>query len=44
MAPAVRETFVRIYREAMQVSDEAAHAWADEMEREQSRYVADVFA
>lgn len=44
MAPAVRDNFVRIYREAMQVSDEAAHAWADEMEREHGRYVADVFA
>jgi len=44
MAPAVRETFIRIYREAMQVSEEAANAWADEIEREHGRYVADVFS
>lgn len=44
MAPAVRETFIRIYREAMQVSEEAANAWADDIEREHGRYVADVFS
>ncbi|RVV99427.1 cytochrome P450 [Mesobaculum littorinae] len=44
MAPAVRDTFVRIYRDAMQVTDAEAHAWANEMEREHGRYVADVFA
>ena len=44
MAPAVRDTFVRIYREAMQVSDAAANAWADKIEREHGRYVADVFS
>ena len=44
MAPAVRETFVRIYQEAAQVSFEAANSWADELERTSTRYVADVFA
>ncbi len=44
MAPAVRETFVRIYEEATGASAEAASAWADELERTSSRYVADVFA
>ncbi|MBR0834811.1 cytochrome P450 [Bradyrhizobium manausense] len=44
MAPAVRETFVRIYQEAVGVSLQEAHAWAETIEREQSRYVADVFA
>jgi cytochrome P450/NADPH-cytochrome P450 reductase len=44
MAPAVRETFVRIYREAMQVSEDVASAWAEVIEREHGRYVADVFS
>ena len=44
MAPAVRETFVRIYQEAARVSFEAANSWADELERTSTRYVADVFA
>ena len=44
MAPAVRETFVRIYQEAMAISLEDAEAWADKIERETGRYVADVFA
>ena len=44
MAPAVRETFVRIYQEAAHVSSEAANSWADELERTSARYVADVFA
>jgi cytochrome P450/NADPH-cytochrome P450 reductase len=44
MAPAVRATFVRIYRDAMGVSAAAAEAWADKVERETGRYVADVFA
>ena len=44
MAPAVRETFVRIYQEAAQVSSEAANSWADELERTSARYVVDVFA
>jgi cytochrome P450/NADPH-cytochrome P450 reductase len=44
MAPAVRATFVRIYQEAMSVDSEAAEAWADRVERETGRYVADVFA
>jgi cytochrome P450/NADPH-cytochrome P450 reductase len=44
MAPAVRDTFVRIYQEAKQCSLEEANAWADELERTSTRYVADVFA
>ena len=44
MAPAVRETFVRIYQEAMGVTAEAAEAWVEKIERETGRYVSDVFA
>ena len=44
MAPAVRDTLVRIYREARGVSEAEADHWADEVERENGRYVADVFA
>ncbi len=44
MAPAVRETFVRIYQEAVGCTMEEAAAWADELERTSTRYVADVFA
>lgn len=44
MAPAVRATFVRIYQDAKGVGAEAAEAWAERVERETGRYVADVFA
>jgi len=44
MAPAVRQTFVRIYQEASGVSAEEAEAWVDRIERETGRYVSDVFA
>ncbi|MEP6557741.1 MAG: cytochrome P450 [Burkholderiales bacterium] len=44
MAPAVRDTFVRIYREASSADEAQAHAWADQMEHEHGRYVSDVFA
>ena len=44
MAPAVRDTFVRIYQEAVGVTAEAAEAWVDRVERETGRYVSDVFA
>jgi cytochrome P450/NADPH-cytochrome P450 reductase len=44
MAPAVRDTFVRIYQEATHSTPEAAEAWANEIERTSSRYVADVFS
>lgn len=44
MAPAVRATCVRIYQEARAVTPEEAEAWADTVERETGRYVADVFA
>ncbi len=44
MAPAVRETFVRIYQEAMNKSAEDAERWAERVERETGRYVSDVFA
>ena len=42
-SPAVRAAFLQIYREATGASVEAAEAWADEIEREGTRYVADVF-
>lgn len=44
MAPAVRETFVAILREATGSTAEEASVWADRLERESGRYVADVFA
>jgi cytochrome P450/NADPH-cytochrome P450 reductase len=44
MAPAVREALVNIYREAANVDEQSAQAWADAMEREHGRYVSDVFA
>jgi len=44
MAPAVRETFVRIYQEAVGATPEAAEAWFEKIERETGRYVSDVFA
>jgi cytochrome P450 / NADPH-cytochrome P450 reductase len=44
MAPAVRETFVRIYQEVAGATAEAAECWFEQIERETGRYVADVFA
>jgi len=44
MAPAVRETFVRIYQDAVGVTADAAERWVDQIERETGRYVSDVFA
>ena len=44
MAPAVRETFLRIYREASGADEASAQQWADRMEHERGRYVSDVFA
>jgi cytochrome P450 / NADPH-cytochrome P450 reductase len=44
MAPAVRAAFVQMYQEAVQCSPEAAEAWASEVERSRTRYVADVFS
>jgi cytochrome P450/NADPH-cytochrome P450 reductase len=44
MAPAVRETLVGIYHEATGASESESQAWADAVEHEQGRYVADVFA
>ena len=44
MAPAVRETFIRIYRRATEADAATADAWADRMEHEHGRYVSDVFA
>ena len=43
MAPAVRETFVRIYREAVGATMDSAESWIDAIERETGRYVSDVF-
>ncbi|SJZ50679.1 cytochrome P450 / NADPH-cytochrome P450 reductase [Enhydrobacter aerosaccus] len=44
MAPAVRATLIKIYCEATNASDSEAQQWADVVEREHGRYVADVFA
>lgn len=44
MAPAVRETCIKIYRSATGASSEEARAWAEQIEREAIRYVADVFS
>ncbi len=44
MAPAVYETCTRIYRGATGATAEQADAWLTDMQREHSRYVADVFA
>ena len=44
MAPAVRETFIRIYRDVTGADAAGAQAWAEEVEREHGRYVTDVFA
>ncbi len=44
MAPAVRETLVRIYQEASGANDGEAQRWVDVIEHEQGRYVSDVFA
>ncbi|TWB46419.1 cytochrome P450/NADPH-cytochrome P450 reductase [Rhizobium sp. ERR 922] len=44
MAPAVRETFLKIYRSATGASLEEAQCWAEQIEREAIRYVADVFS
>jgi len=44
MAPAVRETLVRIYREASGASEADAQKWAETVEHEHGRFVSDVFA
>ncbi|WP_366521101.1 hypothetical protein [Lapillicoccus sp.] len=44
MAPAVYDTCTRIYIEATGATAERADAWMIEMQREHSRYVADVYA
>ncbi|MEO8247926.1 MAG: cytochrome P450 [Burkholderiales bacterium] len=44
MAPAVRETCIRIYRESTGADEAAALTWADAMEHEHGRFVSDVFA
>jgi cytochrome P450/NADPH-cytochrome P450 reductase len=44
MAPAVRDTFVQIYRDATGSTPQQAQDWADTIERDTGRYVADVFA
>lgn len=43
MAPAVRRTLIDIYREETGSAQEEANMWADSMERDHGRYVADVF-
>lgn len=44
MAPAVHDTSVRMYAEAVGADDDEARAWVESMEREHGRYVSDVFA
>jgi cytochrome P450 / NADPH-cytochrome P450 reductase len=44
MAPAVRETFVRIHHEAAGATMAEAERWFEQIERETGRYVADVFS
>lgn len=44
MAPAVRETLVRIYQEETGVTEADAQAWAEAFGRDSGRYAADVFA
>ncbi|WP_421999727.1 bifunctional cytochrome P450/NADPH--P450 reductase [Reyranella sp.] len=44
MAPAVRDTLLRIYKEASGASDSDAEQWADAVEHEHGRYVSDVFS
>lgn len=43
MAPAVRETFVQIYREFARCSVGEAERWIHDLEKTSSRYVSDVF-
>jgi len=43
MAPAVRDVMIRIYQDAMNIDRAAAERWAERVEREAVRYVADVF-
>lgn len=44
MAPAVRDTLVRIYQDAAHTTREDAEQWMDTIEREHGRFVADIFA
>jgi cytochrome P450/NADPH-cytochrome P450 reductase len=44
MAPAVRATFIRIWEEKLELGPDEAEAWADRLEHETGRYVADVFS
>lgn len=44
MAPAVRETLVRIYQEASGAGESDAQRWVDTIEHEHGRFVSDVFA
>ena len=43
MAPAVRDTFKKIYAAYTQATDEAAEEWVTEMQKDGVRYVADVY-
>jgi cytochrome P450/NADPH-cytochrome P450 reductase len=44
MAPAVHDTCARIYQEAAGVTAQEAEAWLDDVRRNHTRYVTDVFA
>jgi cytochrome P450/NADPH-cytochrome P450 reductase len=43
MAPAVRETFLRIYKDVPGATEEETATWADRMERDHARHVSDVY-
>lgn len=44
MAPAVRETFIRIYQEYKNCTIEESEKWVTNLEKNNSRYVSDVFS
>ena len=44
MAPAVRDTLIKIYQEETKVTLEKAEKWANEIEKEGVRYVTDTFS
>lgn len=44
MAPGVRDTMAKIYHEQFGGTKEEAEAWVEKMERENSRFAADIFA
>jgi cytochrome P450/NADPH-cytochrome P450 reductase len=43
MAPAVRATLIKIYQEETRADNETAKIWANEIEKNTTRYVTDIF-